>query len=745
MRQIYCKETGKEQIFPTKPGTSKIIIPGDHLEKTSLYKVWVQAQNALGNATSKGLTFAIHDIVKPDSPNITKVEFISNSVAKIIIHWRNTTSAQCQFEIRYRITSDPGISWTLVAKNAFSINGNSGHFYNWEPFKEYEFQIRCCLGKSNNYWSDWSRSFINKTPEAEPAGVLDAWSLCEPVDPNKHRRIIIYWKPLQPRETRGIILGYHIFYQQNGIEMTIQVCNVSKTQYSWRTPWVPDTIFVTAFNSKGNSTPAMLHIGEANMMAPRNLMVSPAGDSGIYVKWEPPDETNEPVLGYVVDWRKAADSNKQLLAWKRLPREYHSLFIGEISSFQEYLGERRSIVPRKRYNISVTAIYQKGQGRSCSAQGYSIEGKPTIGPNVSVMKFDGQQVQLKWGEIPLEKRQGFITNYTIYLKKGADGSYLVPYNVTNATERTYWLKLEFDTVYTVHMTATTAAGEGAKGAETVIKQDHYSIALPLQLSLGISIPLAFLLTLTFAKSVRQRIKTMCKMFLPGWAHEEFPNVKNSNVAKGLQKKDEVPCLHTAALWMYNDPPITEVQETLLPRNSKNLIQNVHGNSKQQIEEAGFENPIPDTPENHNSDLSQPNEDVETIGYKPQISRSCQLVDLSNNVDQKIQKVGSNQAKEYKEFNTPTSDRITDISTIDAILNMNTELTSSHSVIRDNLKYVLKKEEAQFPIDEHHRIYVTEGLFQEQTLLPDEFVDCLLHLEDDPIDIKSYFPQIVASQ
>ena len=76
------------------------------------------------------------------------------------------------------------------------------------------------------------------------------------------------------------------------------------------------------------------------MMAPRNLMVAPAGDSGIYVKWELPDETSEPVLGYVVDWRDAVDSNNQLFVWKRIPRDNHSLFIGQISSPQEHGAER---------------------------------------------------------------------------------------------------------------------------------------------------------------------------------------------------------------------------------------------------------------------------------------------------------------------------------------------------------------------------------------------------------------------
>ncbi|XP_051868450.1 interleukin-12 receptor subunit beta-2-like [Pristis pectinata] len=475
-------------------------------------------------------------------------------------------------------------------------------------------------------------------------------------------------------------------------------------------------------------------------MAPRNLQVVPAGDFGIFVKWEPPDETSEPVLGYIVDWIEATDRNKELLGWKRLPKTNHSLYIGQTSSPQEFLTEAKSIMPRKRYNISVTAVYQKGQGRSCLAQGYSVEGKPTMGPNVSLMKFDGQQVQIKWEEIPLEKRQGFIIGYTIYVERGSDGSNLVPYNVTNVAARTYWLTLEFDTVYTIHMTATTAAGEGEKGAEIPIKLDYRGIALPLQLSLGISIPSAFLLALTLAKSVRQRIKTTCNMFLPGWVHEEFPDVENSKVAKGLEKKDEFPFLHSPMHPIYNDPPITEVQEALLSKSNKNSIQNLYENFNQQIDQGGFEDQILDTPEVQNSDQCQINEEAET-GYKPQIS-VCHVPTLSHNEDQSIQKDESNQVKEYKGFNFPVFHRIADISTIG---DMNIDLSSGHRGAPDNLKYLLKKEESHFPLSDHHRMYVTEGLFQEQTLLPDELVDCLLHVEENATDFKSYFPQIVAIQ
>ncbi|XP_078264115.1 interleukin-23 receptor [Rhinoraja longicauda] len=475
-------------------------------------------------------------------------------------------------------------------------------------------------------------------------------------------------------------------------------------------------------------------------MAPKNLKVLPAGASGIFVKWEPPDETSEPVLAYVVDWIKVAESNKELLDWKRLPWENHSLFTGQTSSPQEFLIAGKSIMPRKRYNISVTAVYQNERGRSCLAQGYSVEGKPTAGPDVLLMKFDGTKMQVKWEEIPLKSRQGFITSYTIYVEKGSDGSSLVLYNVTNVAARSYGLTLELDTVYTIHMTATTAAGEGEMGARTPIKLDYHGIALPLQVSLGISIPLAFLLALTLAKSVRQRIKTMCKMLLPGWVQEEFPDVENSKVAKELEKKDDFPFLYSPMYPMYNDPPIIEVQEALLPNINKNSIQILHETSKQQIDQGSLDNQVLDTPDVQNVDQCQVNEEeIETVGYKPQIS-VCQVPTLSHNGNQPIQKDERNQVKEYKGFNIPVFHRLADISTNG---NMNIDLNSSQNVAQDNLKYLLKMEEAHF--GEHHRIYVTEGLFQEQTLLPDEFIDCLLHLEETSTDIKSYFPQIVAIQ
>ncbi|XP_069792423.1 interleukin-12 receptor subunit beta-2-like isoform X2 [Narcine bancroftii] len=738
---VQSMTTGEEQRFSAESKTNIVTVLGQYLKEVFKYKVWVQASNALGNATSKDLTFELADIVIPDTPKIIKVEFINNSASKMIIYWKKST-ARSNFEVKYRIKSDPGISWTLIAKN--DIIGNSSYLNNCEPFREYEFQIRCSHVRGNKYWSRWSKSFIIKTPEAEPMGVVDAWSLCEPIDPNKHRRIIIYWKPLRhPQETRGIILGYHIYYQQNGQNKTIHLCKASDTRYSWRKPREAGTIFVTAFNSKGNSTPAVLHIGEAKLMAPRRVKAAPAGDSGIFVEWEPPDETSELVLGYVVYWIEAADSNKELLGWKRLPRGNHSLFIGQTSSSQAFLiGE--NIMPRKRYNISVTAIYQKGRGKSCLTQGYSVEGKPTTGPNISLMKVDGNQVQIKWKEIPLERQQGFITSYTIYVERGTDGSSLVLYNVTDVAVRTYWLTLELDTIYTIHMTATTAAGEGEKGAEIPIKLDFHGIALPLQLSLGISIPSAFLLALTLTKSVRHRIKTTCNMLLPGWVHEEFPNVENSTVAKGLEKKDEFPFLYSPIHPMYNDPPITEVQEVSLLNNNKNSIQDLHEINKltnQQIDCGDFEGQILDTPVVQNSNQCQINEEAENIGYKPQ-SSICRVPTLSHHGDQSIQNNEDSQVKEYKGFNNPAFHKIHDISTNG---NMNIDLSSGHLRVQDNLKYLLRKEEVHFVFNEHHRMYVNDRVFEEQTLLPDELVDCLLQLEENSTDIKNYFPQIVAIQ
>ncbi|XP_062921021.1 interleukin-23 receptor-like [Mobula hypostoma] len=736
---VQSVKTGKEQRFPAESRTSNVTVPRHHLKDALVYKVWVQAVNALGNATSKRLTFELNDIVVPDTPEIIKAEFINNSSCKAIIHWKKSTpSAKCDVEVKYKVTSEPEISWTRIAKS--NITGNSSYLSHCEPFREYEFQIRCIRVQGYKYSSEWSRSFITKTPEAEPVGVLDAWSLHEPAYLNKHRKIIICWKPLRhPQETRGIILGYHLYYLQNGQRKFIQQ-NVTETQYSWRTPWESDTVFITAFNSKGNTTPSVLHIGEAKLKAPRNLKVERAKDFGVLVKWEPPDETSEPVLGYVVDWIEATNRDKELLSWKRLPRANLSLFIAQTSSSQDFLTEERGVMPRKRYNISVTAVYQNGRGRSSLVQGYSVEGKPTMGPNVSLMKLDGPQVQIKWEEIPLEQRQGFIIGYTIYVKRGSDGSSLVPYNITNIATRSYWLTLEFDMVYTIHMTATTSAGEGEKGTEIPIKLEYYGIALPLQLSLGISIPTAFLLALTLAKSVRKRIKTTLKVFLPGWVHEEFPDVENSKVAKGLEKKDEYPFPRSPMHRMYNDPPITEVQEALLPKSNRNSIQNFNENLNHEIDQGDFKIHILDTPEVQNSDECQIIEEVE-IGYKPQ-SSVCQVPTLSHNEDQSIRKDEIAQDEEYKGFNIPVFHGVADISTI---VDTSIDLSSGHRGAPEPLKYLLRREETHFPLIEHHGMYATESLPQEQTLLPDELVDCLLHLEENSTGFKSYFPQIVAIQ
>lgn len=58
----YSVKTGEEQRFSAESRASIVTVPGHHLQEALKYKVWVEAVNALGNATSKDLAFELNDI-----------------------------------------------------------------------------------------------------------------------------------------------------------------------------------------------------------------------------------------------------------------------------------------------------------------------------------------------------------------------------------------------------------------------------------------------------------------------------------------------------------------------------------------------------------------------------------------------------------------------------------------------------------------------------------------------------------
>uniref|UniRef100_A0A8C3JAV2 Fibronectin type-III domain-containing protein n=1 Tax=Calidris pygmaea TaxID=425635 RepID=A0A8C3JAV2_9CHAR len=148
--------------------------------------------------------------------------------------------------------------------------------------------------------------------------------------------------------------------------------------------------------------------------------------------------------------------------------------------------EKGDFKPFICYNISVYPLYGTKVAAPYSIQTYVQEKKPSAGPVADTGIPGKNEVTIKWKEISKDKRNGFITNYTIFYKP-EDGKELN--ETVNSDVLQYRLKfLQANTQYTVYIMASNGAG-GTSGEPKTFKtlkfdkEDVIFIALPVGLSM----------------------------------------------------------------------------------------------------------------------------------------------------------------------------------------------------------------------------------------------------------------------
>ncbi|XP_025068667.1 interleukin-23 receptor [Alligator sinensis] len=347
---VWNVQTCEKKAFPSK-GT--LTIPLNKLQGEKRYSMRVQAQNVLGTAYSPDLIVDLEDLVIPAAPVITFVETTNTSAPRTIMHWRKQTLVNNVYcEERYKATTN--LTWQIREWDMHARSKPCTE-YTLEPNTEYEFQVRCRIIRARSNWSAWSVSFIYLTPEAAPANVpVDVWRLVGPVYANGSREVTVLIKPLVPKDARGRILGYTVYYKHQGERFNL--CNTSETKCKVLVSAEVHTLHVTAYNSKGSSKPANITADYQAFPSPTNMQIKYENQSGITVKWEPPRPRERSVLWFIVEWTSAFQQNQvQNFHWKKV---------------QDTTTYIQDIAAGRHYNVSVYAVYQDGISQPCSVQSY---------------------------------------------------------------------------------------------------------------------------------------------------------------------------------------------------------------------------------------------------------------------------------------------------------------------------------------------------------------------------------------
>ncbi|KAF7236281.1 Granulocyte colony-stimulating factor receptor [Varanus komodoensis] len=249
--------------------------------------------------------------------------------------------------------------------------------------------------------------------------------------------------PMKPHEAHGKILGYWATLSTRPRKEDPSVlCNTTETWCTFSVPAGTQRIYLTAYNSKGSSKPTEVHLLETKGPPVPRMRAIPRDAHSTWVCWDSPGTA---AWSYILEWRRvtsggASDGD---IGWTRLQDSVTRALIQE------------GIEPFQLYNVSLYPLYGDRVGAPQHIEVYTWQKAPSDTPKLRPV-VSKTTAELQWEPIPVEKRNGFITNYTIFWTGTHEGTRSA---VLNSSVNTFTITdLWPSRMYIVHIMASTVGG-----------------------------------------------------------------------------------------------------------------------------------------------------------------------------------------------------------------------------------------------------------------------------------------------
>nr|XP_060640022.1 granulocyte colony-stimulating factor receptor isoform X2 [Anolis sagrei ordinatus] len=507
-------------ISPCVPpsGQSFCTIPRHDFQLYQFVRLWVSVENDLGATASRPLCADPMDLVKLDPPVLQALRSHPEETNCVEVSWEGAEGSgrymhqDCQLRFQTELDQE----WALAEfPNVAPFTWKTQHC-GFRYGAHYQAQMRCRRFPVG-YWSDWSPPKNFTTHEKEPSGNLVTWWKTKPKRTEKGTEVLLMWKPMGAEETHGKILGYLV---TTGRSLTL--CNTTTLHCTFSLPPGTQKVLLRAYNSKGPSPPTEVLLTDKKGQPVPQIRALPWDEKSIQVSWDPPG-TSSPVA-YILEWHRVTsmDLPENEVQWMRLGN-------GRIS--QGLIQE--DIQPFQRYNISVYPLYKDGRGVCKYVEAYTMQKAPSEGPRLHTGNITKSTASLYWEPILIGKRNGFITNYTIFWNSTNEdtSSAVVNASVDSFTLRGLWPSK----MYQVHIMASNAAGSTNGTTLTLHTKamDDMDISV-VYLVVGLLLAMIIVLIFCFQKS--KRMKTQ---FWPS-----VPDPANSSLGKWapsiLQEETQMP-------------------------------------------------------------------------------------------------------------------------------------------------------------------------------------------------------------
>ncbi|XP_077193398.1 granulocyte colony-stimulating factor receptor [Paroedura picta] len=484
-------------------------IPRQNLQLYQKMAFWVEVHNGLGAALSELLCADPMDLVKLDPPAVQSIQSVPKETHCVTVTWNAAKDSEYMkqtCDLRYHMEGHQ--EWTLV-QNITSPTRQVQHC-GFLFFVSYQFQMRCQKSGAR-YMSDWSptKSFTTHEDSGHvPSGELEAWWKTKPREDGQGTQVQLLWKPMKTKEANGRILGYWVTFsprQNNGQPSTL--CNTTELHCNFSLPSGTRGIHLMAYNARGTSPPTEVSLQKKSIPVPR-IHASPLGENSILVSWDPP---GEPTTGYIAEWQRMTSVEASYdtdISWRKLQN-------GE----EKQILIQENIEPFQRYIICIYPLYNDGVGIAQHTEVYTKQKAPSDSPKLNPGSIGKTTAQLHWEPIPLELRNGFITNYTIFWICCNEAMNRA---VVNSSVNTFTITgLLPSMMYEVHIMASTTGGS-TNGTVLILytkATDDMDISVTYLL-IGLLLVMLIVLVICFQQSKKM------KLFWPS-----VPDPANSSLGK----------------------------------------------------------------------------------------------------------------------------------------------------------------------------------------------------------------------
>ncbi|KAM8869774.1 granulocyte colony-stimulating factor receptor isoform 2-T2 [Spinachia spinachia] len=396
-------DTNENDTYEPLPGVHRYSIPRSGFVLFSDIHIYVKAVNELGEATSAPVALEPISAAKFDPPTIVRIQAVPKRFGCLNLRWnlslQQAWTANLRLNLEVRLTPADGGQWgeRLILLNAVRTTRSVDQCRLLHGTRYLaQIRVRYLWGP----WSEWSSSRSGVTLENAPTGRLDWWMKASWDRTDKQLNILLFWKPSKQFRVNG----QNVSYTVSGKKLAGadgNVCSTTGNYCAFQLPRGVKKVYLSAVNAVGKSSPT-----EVRIYPPRarevvsNVTIVPQDDRSLLVQWR--SQLSSSLTGFLVEWRPLLQTDLSLTQFEFTDHNQTQLVIA--GSFEPY----------KPYRISVYPRFKDGIGLPLTVDAYSREKAPSMVPKIQIKKIWKSHVELAWDEIPLEQRNGFIQNYTVF-------------------------------------------------------------------------------------------------------------------------------------------------------------------------------------------------------------------------------------------------------------------------------------------------------------------------------------------